>query len=50
MVDIILVMVIAVILVLAITYIRKEKKRGARCIGCPTAGACGGKCDCEAKS
>ncbi|MBO5245900.1 MAG: FeoB-associated Cys-rich membrane protein [Eubacterium sp.] len=37
------VIVVAVLLLLvggAIWYIRKEKKRGVRCIGCPAAGHC----------
>ena len=25
-------------------YIRKEKKKGTRCIGCPSAGCCSAKC------
>lgn len=38
--DVIIVIVLAVILVAALAYMRKEKKRGATCIGCPDAGAC----------
>ncbi len=45
MTDLILVLVIAVIVGAAIAYIRKEKKRGVRCVGCPDAGACGGHCN-----
>ena len=26
----------------AILYIRKEKKKGTRCIGCPSSGYCSG--------
>ena len=44
MTDLILVAVIAVIVGGAIAYIRKEKKRGVRCIGCPSGGACSGTC------
>lgn len=44
MTDFILVLVIAVILASAILYIRKEKKRGVRCVGCPSGGTCGGNC------
>lgn len=44
MTDIILVLVIAVIVGGAIVYIRKEKKRGVRCVGCPDGGTCGGNC------
>lgn len=28
----------------ALTYIRREKKRGVQCIGCPDAGHCSGGC------
>lgn len=44
MTDLILVAVIAVIVGGAIAYIRKEKKRGVRCIGCPSGGSCNGNC------
>ena len=38
--------VVGVLLVLvgaAVLYIWKEKKKGTRCIGCPSAGHCAGK-------
>lgn len=52
--------VIGILLVLvgaAVFYIWKEKKRGTRCIGCPSAGCCAGKecgnleenCKCHAQ-
>ena len=44
MTDIILVVIIVAIIGAAIAYIRKEKKRGVRCVGCPDGGTCGGKC------
>ena len=44
MTDFILVFVIAAILTGAILYIRKEKKRGVRCVGCPSGGTCNGNC------
>ena len=34
----------------AIWYIRKEKKSGKKCVGCPYAGSCGsngGGCSCS---
>lgn len=43
MVDIIVIAVLLIIVGLAISYIRKEKKRGAVCIGCPHAGECAKK-------
>ena len=39
-------LVIGIMLVLvgaAVLYIWKEKKKGTRCIGCPSAGCCSGK-------
>ena len=27
----------------AVLYLRKEKKKGVRCIGCPAAGCCSAK-------
>ena len=44
MTDFILVAVIVAIVGGAIAYIRKEKKRGTRCIGCPSGGNCKGNC------
>ena len=41
--DIIVIAILAIILVVAIAYIIKEKKNGAQCIGCPHAKACGKK-------
>ncbi len=32
--------VLALIITLAVRYIIREKKRGAKCIGCPYAGSC----------
>lgn len=42
MINILIVLVIAAVVGLAGGYLRKARKRGARCIGCP--GGCGGKC------
>lgn len=38
--DLIAIIVIAAILLLAIGYIVKAKKNGAKCIGCPSGGIC----------
>ena len=46
MADFIIIAVIGLIVGGAAGYIRKAKKRGARCIGCPNSGACGGSCGC----
>ena len=43
MADFIVVAIIAVILILAIRYIVKAKKSGAKCIGCPDGCSCSGK-------
>ena len=43
--NIIVALILALILGLAIRRIRREKKRGARCVGCPCSGTCSaGKC------
>lgn len=41
MADIIVVGVVFLLVAAALWYIRKQKKKGARCIGCPSAGTCG---------
>ena len=38
--DIIIIVVLAVILGGALAYMKKEKKKGVKCIGCPDAGTC----------
>lgn len=40
--DLILIAVILLILGGAVAYIVKAKKRGVKCIGCPSAKTCGG--------
>ena len=40
MVNFIATLIILVIVGAAVIYIRKEKKKGIRCIGCPSAGSC----------
>ena len=44
MVNLIAIAVIGGIVGLAAGYVYKEKKRGTRCIGCPSGGSCGGNC------
>ena len=49
MTDIIVIAVILVIIGAAAGYIVGEKKKGVRCIGCPSAGSCphnSGGCGC----
>ena len=38
--DILVLTVVAVLVGLAVAYIIKEKKNGAKCIGCPNAKSC----------
>lgn len=46
MTDIIVGLIVLVIVAAALLYIRKEKKKGVVCIGCPNAGTCAKKhCD-----
>nr|WP_294681957.1 FeoB-associated Cys-rich membrane protein [uncultured Anaerotignum sp.] len=40
MTDLIVGIVVAVIIGAALLYIRREKKKGAACIGCPNACTC----------
>lgn len=42
-VDVIVMLIIALIVIAAIVYIRREKKRGVTCIGCPHAAQCAKK-------
>lgn len=51
MVDVILIIVLLVIVGASAFYIVKQKKKGAKCIGCPVEGACRqkGKCNTDAK-
>lgn len=44
MINFIILAVIALILGSAVYYIRKAKKRGVNCIGCPDSGTCSGHC------
>ncbi len=41
--NIILIGIIALIIGLAVWYIRKEKRRGVQCIGCPQSKVCSGQ-------
>ena len=42
--NFIVIAIVAVILAAAIWYIRKEKRKGSRCIGCPSGGTCCSEC------
>ena len=43
--DIIIVIILALIVVGVCLYIRKEKKKGSKCIGCPYGAACAAKAE-----
>jgi len=47
MVNYVLIGLIAAILGISVTYIRREKRKGRKCIGCPYSGACAGGCGCK---
>lgn len=50
MIDIIVGLIVALAVGSAILYIRKQKKNGAKCMGCPSCGTCsGGCCDTSKK-
>ena len=44
MADFLIIALVAAIIIAIACYIRKEKKRGVQCIGCPDAKTCGGNC------
>lgn len=44
LIDIVIIAVIALILGLVIFYIHRAKKKGIKCIGCPSGGTCSGNC------
>ena len=46
MTDLIVISVVAAISAAAGLYIRREKKKGRKCIGCPHSGSCSGGCGC----
>jgi hypothetical protein len=43
-IDGIIIAVVALIVVAIALYIRKEKKKGKKCIGCSCSDGCGGNC------
>lgn len=46
MADIIIIVIVAIVVAGALIYIRKEKKRGVRCVGCSCGGSCSTNCGC----
>ncbi len=51
--DALIIVILAVILSLAVWYIVRSKRKGTKCIGCPTGGDCplktNGECCCGSK-
>ena len=43
-IDYLIIGMIVVILGLAVLYIRKARKKGIKCIGCPDGAKCAGRC------
>ncbi|MBQ7329439.1 MAG: FeoB-associated Cys-rich membrane protein [Oscillospiraceae bacterium] len=43
-VDILIIAVIVVILGSAILFLRRAKKKGIKCVGCPDSSTCSGNC------
>ena len=43
-IDYIIIAIVVICMGAAIAYIRKAKKSGAKCIGCPDGATCGGNC------
>ena len=39
-----IILFVAAIITAVVIYIRKEKKKGVQCVGCPDAKTCAGKC------
>lgn len=47
MADLMIILALVFTVGAALTYIRKQKKRGVKCIGCPDGGCCGESCGCK---
>ena len=41
--DMIVILIVAVLVIAAVSYIRNQKKKGVTCIGCPHASECAKK-------
>ncbi len=51
MTNLLVILILALVLSLAVRYILRAKKSGAKCIGCPSGGHCPakgqGNCTCQ---
>lgn len=45
MTNLIIILIVLAIVGAALAYIIVQKKKGARCIGCPRGKSCGGSCE-----
>ena len=45
--DLIILAIVVVLVAAALLYIRKSKKAGKRCVGCPDSGSCFCHCGCS---
>ena len=45
--NVIVILILIVIAAAIILYLIKAKKRGEKCVGCPYAKQCGGKCNSD---
>ena len=43
-IDFVIIAVVVAVLGFAVWYIRKSKKSGKKCIGCPDGASCSGNC------
>ena len=50
MTNLIIIAIVAAIFGMAVRYIYKAKKSGAKCIGCAVEGGCSGTCHCSGES
>ena len=47
MANFVVILIVAFIVGAAMAYIVKQKKKGTKCIGCPSAGTCPHKGECK---
>ena len=45
--DIIVILIVAAIIGAICLYLRAQKKKGVKCIGCPHSKSCSGNCGCN---
>ena len=50
MMDLVIILIIVAVVGAAVMYIRKAKRRGVKCIGCPSAGECANKHNCSSEN